>query len=64
MLFRPPLGWLMRSLGGTPVVRESPQGAVAQAVAMLEAERMARAARSGGSRSSRRAATTSATCRS
>jgi len=38
-LFYPPLGWLMRWFGGTPVVRESPQGAVAQAVAMIEAER-------------------------
>ena len=38
-LFYPPLGWLMRWLGGTSVVRESPQGAVAQAVAMIEAER-------------------------
>lgn len=37
-LFHPPLGWLMRWFGGTPVVRESPQGAVAQAVAMIEAE--------------------------
>ena len=38
-LFYPPLGWLMRWLGGTPVVRESPQGAVAQAVTMIERER-------------------------
>ena len=37
-LFYPPLGWLMRWFGGTPVVRETPQGAVAQAVAMIEAE--------------------------
>jgi 1-acyl-sn-glycerol-3-phosphate acyltransferase len=37
-LFHPPLGWLMRWFGGTPVVRETPQGAVAQAVAMIEAE--------------------------
>jgi 1-acyl-sn-glycerol-3-phosphate acyltransferase len=37
-LFHPPLGWLMRWFGGTPVVRETPQGAVAQAVAMLESE--------------------------
>ena len=37
-LFYPPLGWLMRWFGGTPVVREAPQGAVAQAVAMIEAE--------------------------
>ena len=37
-LFDPPLGWLMRWLGGTPVIRESPQGAVAQAVAMIDAE--------------------------
>ncbi|MFL6563672.1 MAG: lysophospholipid acyltransferase family protein [Burkholderiales bacterium] len=38
-LFYPPLGWLMRWFGGTPVVREAPQGAVAQAVSMIEAER-------------------------
>ena len=38
-LFRPPLGWLMRWLGGTPVVRETPQGAVAQAVVMIESAR-------------------------
>ena len=37
-LFRPPLGWLMRWLGGTPVVRDSPQGAVGDAVAMIERE--------------------------
>lgn len=37
-LFRPPLGWLMRWFGGMPVVRESPQGAVAQVVEMIEAE--------------------------
>ena len=37
-LFRPPLGWLMRWLGGTPVIRETPQGAVAQAVAMITQE--------------------------
>jgi 1-acyl-sn-glycerol-3-phosphate acyltransferase len=38
-LFRPPLGALMRWFGGAPVVRESPQGAVAQAAAMIESER-------------------------
>ena len=38
-LFRPPLGWLMRWFGGMPVIRESPQGAVGQVVAMIEAER-------------------------
>jgi 1-acyl-sn-glycerol-3-phosphate acyltransferase len=37
-LFRPPLGWLMRWFGGMPVVRESPQGAVAQVVEMIQAE--------------------------
>jgi 1-acyl-sn-glycerol-3-phosphate acyltransferase len=37
-LFKPPLGWLMRWFGGTPVIRESPQGAVAQAVALIERE--------------------------
>ncbi|MDX1547110.1 MAG: lysophospholipid acyltransferase family protein [Rhodothermales bacterium] len=35
-LFRPPLGWLMRRLGGTPVDRSVPRGAVAQAVAQFE----------------------------
>ena len=38
-LFHPPLGWLMRWFGGTPVVRESPQGAVSQAVKMMQSER-------------------------
>lgn len=37
-LFRPPLGWLMRWLGGTPVVRETPQGAVADAADMIRRE--------------------------
>ena len=37
-LFHPPLGWLMRWFGGTPVIRETPQGAVTEAVAMIEAE--------------------------
>lgn len=37
-LFRPPLGWLMRWLGGTPVIRETPQGAVADAVDMIRRE--------------------------
>jgi 1-acyl-sn-glycerol-3-phosphate acyltransferase len=37
-LFRPPLGWLMRWLGGTPVVREAPQGAVGAAAAMIARE--------------------------
>jgi 1-acyl-sn-glycerol-3-phosphate acyltransferase len=37
-LFRPPLGWLMRWFGGTPVVRDAPQGAVAQVVAVFERE--------------------------
>jgi 1-acyl-sn-glycerol-3-phosphate acyltransferase len=37
-LFKPPLGWLMTWFGGTPVVRESPQGAVAQVVAKIESE--------------------------
>ena len=34
-LFNPWTGWLMRWFGGTPVVRESPQGAVAEAVAVI-----------------------------
>jgi 1-acyl-sn-glycerol-3-phosphate acyltransferase len=37
-LFRPPLGALMRWLGGTPVVRDTPQGAVAAAVEMIASE--------------------------
>jgi 1-acyl-sn-glycerol-3-phosphate acyltransferase len=37
-LFKGPLGWLMRWFGGTPVIRESPQGAVAQVVAVIERE--------------------------
>lgn len=40
-LFRPPLGWLMRWLGGTPVVRETPQGAVTAAVEMMAGEQRA-----------------------
>jgi 1-acyl-sn-glycerol-3-phosphate acyltransferase len=38
-LFNPWLGWFMRWLGGTPVVRETPQGAVARAVGVMESER-------------------------
>jgi len=34
-LFRAPLGWLMRWLGGTPVVRDAPQGAVGDAAEMI-----------------------------
>lgn len=37
-LFRFPLGLLMRWLGGTPVVRETPQGAVGAAVEMMARE--------------------------
>jgi 1-acyl-sn-glycerol-3-phosphate acyltransferase len=37
-LFNPALGWLMRWLGGRPVVRETPQGAVAEAVGVIESE--------------------------
>jgi len=37
-LFNPWLGPLMRWFGGTPVVRDAPQGAVAQAVALIESE--------------------------
>ena len=37
-LFYPPLGWLMRWFGGTPVVRDAPQGAVAQVVEVFERE--------------------------
>lgn len=34
-LFRAPLGWLMRWLGGTPVVRDTPQGAVGDAAEVI-----------------------------
>jgi 1-acyl-sn-glycerol-3-phosphate acyltransferase len=37
-LFNPWLGWLMRWLGGIPVIREEPQGQVAQAVEGIERE--------------------------
>jgi len=37
-LFRPPLGWLMRWLGGKPVIRSTPQGAVAEAADMIAKE--------------------------
>lgn len=37
-LFNPWLGWLMRWLGGAPVLRETPQGAVADAAAMIARE--------------------------
>jgi 1-acyl-sn-glycerol-3-phosphate acyltransferase len=37
-LFNPWLGWLMRWLGGTPVVRDTPQGAVADAAEMIHSE--------------------------
>lgn len=35
-LFRPPLGWLMRWLGGTPVYRDAPRGLVGQTVEAFE----------------------------
>jgi 1-acyl-sn-glycerol-3-phosphate acyltransferase len=37
-LFKPPLGWLMRWLGGAPVVRDAPQGAVGDAAEMIARE--------------------------
>ena len=37
-LFKAPLGWLMRWLGGTPVVRGEPQGAVGEAARMIARE--------------------------
>jgi 1-acyl-sn-glycerol-3-phosphate acyltransferase len=37
-LFTAPLGWLMRWLGGTPVVRDTPHGAVADAAEMIVSE--------------------------
>ena len=35
-LFRPPLGWVIRAIGGVPVDRRKPQGLVAQAVELFE----------------------------
>ncbi len=37
-LFDPPLGGLMRWLGGTPVMRDTPQGAVADAAQVIRRE--------------------------
>lgn len=37
-LFNPWLGWLMRWFGGTPVIRDTPQGAVADAAALFACE--------------------------
>jgi 1-acyl-sn-glycerol-3-phosphate acyltransferase len=37
-LFQPPLGWFMRWSGGIPVIRESPQGAVAQVLEVIQRE--------------------------
>lgn len=37
-LFNPWLGWLMRWLGGTPVVRDTPQGAVSEAAEFVARE--------------------------
>jgi 1-acyl-sn-glycerol-3-phosphate acyltransferase len=37
-LFNPWLGWLMRWCGGIPVVRDTPQGAVTDAVEMIARE--------------------------
>lgn len=36
-LFRPPMGWLMRWLGGTPVNRSTSQGVVGQLIDTFEA---------------------------
>lgn len=36
-LFRPPLGWIMRWLGGRPVDRASTRGMVAETVAQMQA---------------------------
>jgi 1-acyl-sn-glycerol-3-phosphate acyltransferase len=38
-LFKPPLGWLMRWFGGLPVIREAPQGLVAQVTEAIARER-------------------------
>jgi 1-acyl-sn-glycerol-3-phosphate acyltransferase len=37
-LFRWPIGWLLRGLGGWPVKRDAPGGVVAEAVAAMRAE--------------------------
>ena len=37
-LFNPWLGWLMRWFGGMPVIRDAPQGAVAEAADMIARE--------------------------
>jgi 1-acyl-sn-glycerol-3-phosphate acyltransferase len=37
-LFNPWLGWLMRWFGGMPVIRDTPQGAVAEAAEMIARE--------------------------
>lgn len=37
-LFNPWMGWLMRWFGGTPVVRDTPQGVVADAAEMIQRE--------------------------
>jgi len=37
-LFNPWLGWLMRWLGGMPVIRDTPQGAVADAAEIIARE--------------------------
>lgn len=36
-LFRPPLGWVMRWLGGTPVNRAAPRGVVEETIRMIQA---------------------------
>ena len=53
-LFRPPLGWLLRWLGGVPVDRRAPSGAVQQvANHIAKAERIALAVPPSGTRSKR-----------
>jgi len=37
-LFNPWIGWFMRWCGGTPVIREAPQGLVAQVVELMHKE--------------------------
>lgn len=52
-LFRPPLGWLMRWMGGIPVNRQAPQGFVPQAVkAIGDADAILLAITPAGTRSS------------
>jgi 1-acyl-sn-glycerol-3-phosphate acyltransferase len=48
-LFNPWLGWLMRWLGGVPVVRDTPQGAVGDAAALIAGSTTSRCRRASRS---------------